>query len=315
MVSYEEQSSWESSDLCIPIYLNQQIVFDQLATLQGGLSSVHEIKTTTYEAGSKETQLTGSLKAGFLSLFGVSFGGGRGTKAESAQQQETSAQKVYTPASLFTQLRQALNENQLLYKVHTLEELDNLQSNQFVEFKALLMRNPIVATLEWLKNAYELGNALSGTGDQSVDRGKSRKQQDKQQLEQQQREKQALDAMLQAVTQAGSIEIVGDILGVKGAKAVLSAQIAYFNDQNALEIEDGEFYVVGKTIRVLKSTNNYDYSINLLRKTTLGPLDESNFELFADSITRGELSGFALPAFVKEVHPPAIQVIPIAIFT
>ena len=309
MASDNEKSPWKSSDLCIPIYLNQQIVFDQLATLQGGLSDVQEIKTTTYEAGSKETRLTGSIKAGFLSLFGVNFGGERDTTAESATQHQKSEQKVYTPASLFTQLRKALDENGLLHKIRTLDEFDKLKSNQFVEFKASLIKNPIVTTMEWLKNVYELINVLPGTT-QPMSKDKTRQQQEKQH-----REKQQLDAMLQAVTQAGSIEIVGDILGITNAKAVLSAQTAYFNDQNASEIEDGEFCVVGKTVRVLKSTSDANASINLLRKTTLGPLDESNFESIADSITSGELSQFALPTFVKEVHGPAIRVVPIAIFT
>lgn len=309
MPSGDEKPSWKSKDLCIPIYLNQQIVFDQLAMLQDGLSSVQEIKTSTIEADSRETGLSGSITAGILNLIGVSFGAGRGKTTGTAQQEEKSIQKVHTPASLFMQLRQALDENALLQQVKTLKELDNLKSGQFVEFKALLRKNPIVEIIEWLKNAYELANLLTGADNQPKDHGKKSRQQSDNSIKQQ------LDAMLKGVTQANSVEVIGDIQGVPDAQAVLSAQRAYFNDQNASEIVDGEFYVVGKTVRVLKSTSYVNDSINLLRKTTFGRLDESIFKSLADSLTQGELSQFELPAFAKEVYKPAIQVMPIAIFT
>ena len=308
--SNKEESHWKSEDLCIPIYLNQQIVFDQLAILQDGFSSVQEIRTSTLEADSQQTGLSGSITAGILNLVGVTFGAGRSKTTGSTQQHETSTQKVHTPASLFAQLRKALNDNALLYQVRALSDLDNLESGQFVEFKAMLRKNPIVETLEWLKNAYELASLLTGTdGQQQGHKDKNRQKQSVDPLTQQ------LDAMLKGVSQENSMEVIGDIQGIDGARAVLSAQTAYFNDRNATEIVDGEFYVIGKTVRVLKSTSDSDDSINLLRKTTFGRLDESIFQSLATAIRQGELKQFELPPFEKELHGPAIQVMPIAIFT
>jgi hypothetical protein len=174
----------------------------------------------------------------------------------------------------------------------------------------MLRKNPIVETLEWLKNAYELASLLTGTdGQQQGHKDKNRQKQSVDPLTQQ------LDAMLKGVSQENSMEVIGDIQGIDGARAVLSAQTAYFNDRNATEIVDGEFYVIGKTVRVLKSTSDSDDSINLLRKTTFGRLDESIFQSLATAIRQGELKQFELPPFEKELHGPAIQVMPIAIFT
>jgi len=308
--SDKEGSHWKSEDLCIPIYLNQQIVFDQLAILQDGFSSVQDIRTSTLETDSQQIGLSGSITAGILNLVGVKFGAGRSKTAGSEQQQDTSRQKIHTPASLFAQLRKALDENGPLYQVITLSDLDNLKSGQFVEFKALLRKNPIVETLEWLKNVYELAGLLTGTdGQQKDQRGRNRQKQSGDLLTQQ------LEAMLKGVSQANSMEVIGDIQGIDGAQAVLSAQTAYFNDHNATEIVDGEFYVIGKTVRVLKSTRDSGDSINLLRKTTFGRLDENIFQSLAAAIRQGELKQFELPPFVKELYGPAIQVMPIAIFT
>lgn len=305
----KEESLWKSSDLCTPIYLNQQIVFDLLAILQDGLCSVQEIKTSTLETDSQEISLSGSIKAGILNLVGVDFGAAGSKATGSAQRQDTSMQKVHTPASLFAQLRKTLDENGLLHRVSTLEGLDNLESSQFVEFKALLRKNPIVEAIEWIKEAYELGNLLTGADTLSKDQKHTRGK--KQNVDQFQTQ---MDGMLKGVTQADSIEVVGNIRGIGGAQAVLSAQTAYFNDKNASEIVDGEFYIVGKTVRVLKSTSRASDSINLLRKTTFGRLDDSVFNSLAATLEQTS-NLFELPQFEKEVYSPAIQVMPIAIFT
>ena len=57
----------ESIDLCVPIYLNQQIVFDLLAVLEGGFSQLSTIKTSTIEAESQKSGIGASI--GLINIF------------------------------------------------------------------------------------------------------------------------------------------------------------------------------------------------------------------------------------------------------
>lgn len=119
--------------------------------------------------------------------------------------------------------------------------------------------------------------------------------------------------ILDALAQAGSLEIIGELLDVPSAKAVLSTKPEFFSDQNASEIIDGEFRVLGKVTRVVKTDS--EESINLLRKTSFGHMDSSVFDQLGDAFQDEEENGVRFPELVTEIEGPALQVIPIAIFT
>ena len=115
------------------------------------------------------------------------------------------------------------------------------------------------------------------------------------------------------LTKLDSVEIIGDVLNASGLQAILSSKTNYFLDQNGSEIIDGEFKVLGKIIRVIKTEN--EGSINLLRKTSLSVLDSQSFELFTKSLQDANTAGLKIPKMVTELKGPLIQVIPISIFT
>ncbi len=121
-----------------------------------------------------------------------------------------------------------------------------------------------------------------------------------------------MQGILDEVKQAGSLEIVGEMLDVPGATAVLSTKPEFFSDRNASEIIDGEFRVLGKVIRAVPTDS--EESINLLRKTSFGLFDERIFEGFSDGFEDQEDFGLRFPEFVTAIEGPALQVVPIAIF-
>ena len=51
----------EPIDLSIPIYLNQQIVFDLLAIFEDGFSALHAIKTSSLDAENQKNNVGGSI--------------------------------------------------------------------------------------------------------------------------------------------------------------------------------------------------------------------------------------------------------------
>ena len=122
-----------------------------------------------------------------------------------------------------------------------------------------------------------------------------------------------VDGFVASLTQSNSLEVVGEVLDVPGTTAVLSTKLDYFSDRNASEIIDGEFRVLGKVVRII-GPDSQD-AINLLRKTSFGRVDRKMFEGMKDASVTLREAGLEIPEIVTEIRGPALQVIPIAIFT
>ena len=302
----------ESIDLCVPIYLNQQIVFDLLAVLEDGFSRLSTIKTSTAETESQKSTIGGAVGlSNIFALLGVSFKGERDKEKGTQEQAEVSQEKIHTPTSLFAKLRLILNNKELLQILKTEEEIQKLMGGQFVEFRALLKKNPLVDAIEGSKQLMQMAALFVDKGDRSSKGGKSRKgghPRDSKKLITQQ-----LDAMLTALTQSNSLELIAEMLDIPGVKAVLSTKINYFSDQNASEIIDGEFHVLGKITRVVPP--DCKDSINLLRKTSFGLVKRNIFDQLKNAFAGAEEHGLNFPELITEIQGPALQIIPIAIFT
>jgi len=299
----------EPVDLCIPIYLNQQIVFDLIAVLEDGFSQLSTIKTSATETESQKSGIGASIGASNVFAFlGVSFTGGRGKEKGAQELTEVSQEKVHTPTSLFAKLRLMLNERQLLKRIDTQEEIEKLASGQFVEFRAVLKKNPLVDAIEGFKQLMEIAVLFTDKENRASKGGKGGRPQDTNQLIMRQ-----LEGMLTALTQSNSLELIGEMLDIPGVKAVLSAKLDYFSDRNAQEIIDGEFRVLGKVIRVIGSDSGD--TINLLRKTSFGRFDRKILDQLASAFVGVEKAGVRFPELITEIQGPVLQIIPIAIFT
>jgi hypothetical protein len=122
---------------------------------------------------------------------------------------------------------------------------------------------------------------------------------------------QQMDGMLSALSQANSVELVGALVSTPNIQAVLTTKLDFFTPGGETEIIDGEFRILGKVIRIIRS----DGSINLLRKTTFGRFDPKILSQFSSGFEGIESAGFHVPEFITEIEAPTFQVIPIAIFT
>src|SRR5215207_6866227 len=117
----------EPTDLCVPIYLNQKIVFDLLAMLEDGFSELSTINTSTSESDAQKSGYGGSVGASNIFAFlGVSLKGERSKEKGSTEQQEATAERIHTPNSLFFKLRSLLKDNELITKVEKLEDIEQL---------------------------------------------------------------------------------------------------------------------------------------------------------------------------------------------
>jgi len=297
----------KTTDLCIPIYLNQQIVFDSLAVFDDGFYRLSTIKTASGETESSKLGSGASIGVSNVFAFlGVSFSGEHGKEKEKQERVEVTQEKIHTPTSLFAKLRTGLQEKELLKFLKTTDEFENVENGDFVEFKAILHKNPLVDTIEVIKNFTEIARLFPSDKnllEKTPQRGSKPKNQSQEIIKQ-------LDVILKALSQSNSIELLGELVSNPEIKVVLTTKSNFFNSGGETEIIDGEFLVLGKVIRVIRS----DESINLLRKTTFGRFKEDTLNKLVSGFEGFENAGYRIPELITEIKAPAFQVIPIAIF-
>lgn len=300
-----------SSDLSIPIYLNQQVVFDLLAVLDDGFSNISTIKTASTESETNKYGMGGSIGvSNVFALLGVSFSGERGKEKGLQDQTEITQEKVHTPTSLFVKLRLKLHELELLHEVTTSASIAELKSGEFVEFSALLRKNPLVDTIEGFKKLMEMATLFQGA-DTTSKSGQSKGKQ--QPVNPNAAIIKQMDGILNALNQSNSVELIGELLNQSNVKAVLTAHPDFFSQGGTAEIIDGEFRVLGKVTRVL--ANDSSETINLLRKTPFGMINRNLFSQLSEAFSGLEAAGLRSSELVTEIESPALLVIPIAIFT
>lgn len=306
----------EPIDLCVPIYLNQKIVFDVLAMLEDGFSQLSTIRTSASDMEAEQSGYGGSIGvSNVFALFGISLKGERGKEKGTQEQQDATVEKVHTPASLFSKLRSLLKARSLINKIESLKDIEALESGSFVEFKAVLRKNPLFEYIETFKQILEVADLFPTEIEETQQGGRNKKRKssgNRQPKNQDTPMYQQIDGIQQALVQNGSLEMIGELLDIPTAKAVLSTNLEYFSDRNASEIIDGEFIVLAKVVRVVEPESKT--TINLLRKTAFGRFGSQLFDELDETTTEVEEAGIDLPELVTEIKAPAIQAIPVAIF-
>lgn len=300
------------SDLCVPIYLNHQVVFDLLAILEDGFSHLSSVKASSSGNESQKSNLGASLGGKFLDIVGISLKGDRIKETGSHEQVEVSKEKVHTPSSLFSKLRTELDENGLITRLDNIEEIEQLKSGQFIELHAILKKPSLVDTIEGIKRLMEIALLFPHKENEGSRLGKGKKGEPQKNANPDILLNQ-IDGFLKALTQSNSLELIGESTKLPEAKVVLNTELNYFNNKTTTEAIDGEFYVLGKVIRVIKPGSKD--TINLLRNTSFRQIDLKLFNEFTNAFKGAEDAGLNFPEIVTEIKAPAIQILPIAIFT
>ncbi len=299
-------------DLCVPIYLNQQVVFDLLAILEDGFSHLSSVKTSSTGTESNKSNIGASLSGKVLDIVGISLKGDHTKEKGSQEQREVSKEKVHTPASLFSKLRTRLDKEGLISRINNIDDIDELYSGEFIELQAILKKPSLVDTIEGFKRLMETALLFASKENEVGKAGKGKRIASQKNANEDIMLRQ-IDGMLKALTQSNSMELMGDLTEHPGAKIVLNAELNYFNNKTTTEAVDGEFHVLGKIIRVIKPQSQD--TINLLRNTSFRQLDMKIFNQFTSAFKGAGDAGLNFPEIITEIKAPAIQILPIAIFT
>ena len=294
----------DKDSLLVPVYLNQRIVFDLIAMLQGGISAV----TTVTKSQATKDETVGSAKASFglsnalSALLKINLSGEKSSSTEEDTSEKTTEDRIHTPASLFYMLRSVLIEKDQVLKD---EQSVKIKPGDIIEFEAFLKRNPIIETIDAMAELMDLASVFTG----SQKRGDKSKRKDE--------TTDFKKIKKQMITFTGSLK-TGDSIDLttsklrSGHKAILTLEIQFLNDPMMSDLIDGKFKVLGKVIRSIDDEND---SISLIRKTAMSKMPSSILtDMFSKLSELSEAQGFNIPKLEWEVKGPVIQVIPISIF-
>jgi hypothetical protein len=301
----------DSRQLAIPIYLNQRVVFDLLAIVEGGLSQIQSVRSSGSSTQSNKSETLGQIGISNVFAF-LSFGVGGSRSRDRVEQsaQDISEDRVFTPASLFSRMRDALIERDLL---HSIESIDpaNLSAGTFVEFSAILRKNPLVEALETFIKLTELSSKLTGSA--SIPSNPRRSNSNKSATHAGPVSVNPVDmfkGLLADITESQTVDLVASLRSATSV-AIVPVELDYFSDRTPAAIIDGQFVVLGKVVRTIPEEEG---SIDLLRGTSLCSISGEIIENLIEAFATAGAKGINFPEIVTKVQGPAIQVIPIGIY-
>lgn len=192
----------------------------------------------------------------------------------------------------------------LLDKDH---DRDSISHGSFVEFTALLRKNPMIEALE---GAIELADfdVFSDKTRTGASRSGNNPSGPKPDLKSQVA---PMRKLLALITGDHTLDLVAS-MNYSNLMAVVPVEIEYFSNKTPAALIDGEFTVLGKVVRVIDESSND--SINLLRGTSFGRFPDERIRELSEAVSKIRAIGLDFPELVTRVTGPAIQVIPIAIF-
>jgi hypothetical protein len=255
-----------------------------------------------------ETGAGAGGEVGFGNVFGllsVKLGGSRTRQERAEGGEEVSSERVHTPNSLFARMRERLFEEGRVERL-----LANASPGSFVEATMRLEKNPLLESLEALASILSIATIF-----QSSSPGGGGKQQGRRRTQPRSEEEQMLGQMNDLVTQLNTGQVV-DLIATPSAESeanvILTLDMAYATDPSLSDLIDGEYSVLGKVTRSIPAGD--EETINLLRKTSFGPLQASVLDQLKGAFEEIQDDGIALPPLKTEIEPPVIQILPIAVF-
>ena len=307
----KKDHSYIANDLPVALYLDPRLVYDLLATLEGGFAQFSTVQTTT--SSSTESEIDGGIQGnfGFGAIVRVELGANANRQQGQAMGENIAFQLMQTPVSLFARLLRTLKEDEL---VKSPDNLENIRPGDFVEFEATLQRNPLIGVLASLSDLGTMVTEFSGGSAQGTKNGQQRNRKKintKRGADPQGEEVQKIIRTLEQVLTPGTSEdLVASMR--EEMKAVLTVNHSSFSDPSMNDIIDGTFRVFGKATRVIHKNDAETERISLLRKSTLGQLKP--FKDLWDTLPELQQQIGLEGSIETEIGGPALQVIPIAIY-
>lgn len=288
-----------SGDLVIPVYLNQRVVFDLVAMLEGGIAEVTQVSQSQTHSGSVSGEVSSGLGLGraLSMLLRIDLSAKAGASASGQTGEVKSENHIHTPASLFIALRAQLNE--MGFVTHESADAD-LAPGAIVEFSASLKRNPLMETMTAMLELLTMAEAFT----EEAPRGKPKRPTEEQKMKRQ------MESFISTLSAGDTLDLTTAPI-LSGHRCVSTLEKQYLNDPSMSDLVDGTFRVLGKVTRAIGAGQG---AISLNRKSAMSRLPATMVGELQAILEGPDLEEFSLPKIEWEIQGPVLQVLPIAVF-
>jgi len=286
------------------LYLNQKYALDIMAMMEGGFSQIETQTSTRSNEGNQNHKITGGIGlSNFFGLIRMSLDSDSVKSERQGQTTEVRTDKVHTPNSLFAKMRERLQAESLIRT----NDVINATPGEFIEFNVTLQKNSLVHAIEIITSLLQTAVIFSQPQIAKVKKDHSLKDDSSNAMLKQ------LEKLLEQLNSGDTADLMGIAVRDPEVKIVVSLDRAFLRDSSMSDLIDGEYTVLGKVTRVLPEES--EASINLLRKTSLGVVQGTVLDQMLGAFSNMQDNGITVPEVVTEVKGPALQIIPIAIFS
>lgn len=286
------------------LYLNQKYALDIMAMMEGGFSQIETQTSTRSNEDNQNHKITGGIGlSNFFGLIRMSLDSDSAKSERQGQTTEVRTEKVHTPNSLFAKMRERLQAESLIRTDDVIEA----KTGDFIEFDVTLHKNSLIHAIEIISSLMKTAVIFSQPQTAKGKKDQSTKDDSSNAVLKQ------LEQLLEQLNSGDTADLMGAAVGNHEVKVVVTLDRAFLRDSSMSDLIDGEYTILGKVTRVLPEGS--DASINLLRKTSLGVVQGTILDKMLDAFSNMQESGITVPKVVTEVKGPAVQIIPIAIFS
>lgn len=285
-------SKVKKENLTIPVYLDEQIVMDLIATIDDGFSEFYTIETTKNKGIGTEVNANGQGKV--LKLFKAKMDLSHSRENTNGTKKQES--KVQTVVSMFHNLKQYLNQNGFIEKNNK-----EFKNGDFIELQGEFSINPLIDLLNTFSNFFEMSGVINKAANTSKAKNKRTEALKDMQIESQ------IKGLIKVFETDGKI----DVICHSGDKTfIIPSKKEFFTDGKGDVIRTGNFRMLGKIVKICSEKEN----ISLLLDTKIGKIKSSILDTAIESFNNPEIKNVVDFEPVVTNYDNAILVYPIAIY-
>lgn len=317
-----------ADELVIAVYLDTLVLLDLLAAAEDGFAMAERV--TSMLGTSVANERSGSAEFGVpkvLNFFKLGFSGKLGRTATNDNRQSREAELTHTYGSLLHRLRAYLLEEGLVTRLDGSSNVSDVSIGSFIEFAGVARANPFTDSFRrigrMLKFVEIAMTAQSpGAPARNPQGGGGRQAQRQPNQGQPPRSRNSDAAQLKAISdfleqitidveREGTSTLVVDSV-TSGYRAVVTVFNDYLRDRSMAEILNREFRVLGKVARHLPAGSAE--AVDLIASSGISGFPPELLAQLGGAIDLLGSSGSQLSNPTTSIDPPAIEIVPIAIY-
>ena len=157
----KKNNKTETTNLLVPIYINEKIVIDMLAIIEDGFSKVSQVVQLDYINKTNDMNLSAEMgtSTSILSkLLKIDFSVGGENSVDKGDNTNISFEKVHTNTSLLSKFKQYLVHEDMLKRGVS---VNDIVVGDFIEIEGELQKNPLVNYMDIFQQVLDLAKVFA----------------------------------------------------------------------------------------------------------------------------------------------------------